>query len=167
MILCIALFAFTANVNAQKSIHSFYENYKDKDGVNEVSLKGFLLKMVAKYANEENKPNMLERISHLRVMSMSNGNLVAKNDLKHLLKGIRKDRYESLMTFKDKGNKFECFIKEKDGMISNAVIVMNGKEDFLLLSLEGLFKLDDLKGIDFDIEGGEQIKKLSAQRKRA
>lgn len=163
----IAFLAFTANVNAQRSIQSFYEIYKDKDGVNDVTLKGFLLKMVAKYANEEEKPNVLERISHLRVLSMSNGNLVSKRDLKLLLNGIQRESYEPIAMVKDKGNNFELYIKEKEGMISNAVLVLNGKEDFILLSLEGLFRLDDLNGINFEVEGGEQLQKLVKQRKRA
>ncbi len=62
-------------------------------------------------------------------------------------KDIKKAGYEELMSVKDADEDVIFSIKEKDGMVSELIMLVGGKEEFVLLSLYGEINLKDVSKI--------------------
>lgn len=155
------LFSMAQNPN----VKAFYDKYMGHENVTNVSLQGWVLKMAANFTDDENGEKLLQKITKLRVMVMEEQNLVSKNDYQSLVKSIQKDRFEKLMEIRDGVEKIDFFIQEDGDEISNLLMLINGDDEFILVSLEGNLKFSDLKELNFEIDGGDQFKKIPKKKK--
>lgn len=142
----------------QKNIEAFYEKYAELDNVSDVNIEGAFLKLTV---SNDNNNEIVNKISRIRVMLMDEQNHVDYNDVQKLRKGILRDGFEDLIHVKDGSAKIDIMIREKGELITNILLVVNDTDNFVLFSIEGLFRLKDLKDIDLDIEGSEHLKKMA------
>lgn len=155
------LFSTAQNPN----VKAFYDKYMGQENVTNVNLQGWVLQMAAKFSDDENGEKLLQKITKLRVMVMEERNLVSKNDYQSLVKSIHKDRFEKLMEIRDGAEKIDFFIQEDGDEISNLLMLINGDDEFILVSLEGNLKFSDLQDLNFEINGGDQFKKIPKKKK--
>lgn len=146
-------------------IKSFYEKYKNMDQVQDVQLQGWLLKLASTFTDEEEAGKLLQKITQLRVLIMDEGNLVSKQEYNSLLKEVKKSDFEELIQIKEEGQQIEFLIREKGGTITDVLVVVNGQDDFVMLSLEGKLKFSDLNDLNIEVEGAEHFQKLPEKKK--
>ena len=163
--LILAIIALSMPSFAQQGIQNFYKKYMTNEKMTNINLSGWVLEMAAKYADEGEEKEMLEKITKLRVMIMEDANLVTKTDYSDLIRDIKKDDFESLMNIKEGGDKIDLYIRDDGETITNVLVLVNGDEEFVLLSLEGNLKFSDLNDINFDVKSGEVFKKIPEERK--
>lgn len=166
IVLLVALFVLPMCSYGQKSVKSFYNKYKKYENVTSVKLQGWVIKLAAKFTDDDDAKKAARHISKLRVLSMENGNLVTKQDYKALLKSIRKDRFEDLMMIREGAMKVNIYVKEKDDEITNVLLIVNDVKDFVMISLEGKLKLEDLEDLDITVEGGDYFNKIPKSKKQ-
>lgn len=147
----------------QESIENFYNKYVDDENISDISLNGWILSMASKMS-EEDGTEILQKITKLRIMLADEKNIVAKADIKKLMRDVRNNDFEDLMTIRDEGTRVNFMIREEGENITNVLVIIHGDGDFIMLSLEGNLNLEDLKQLDFDVEGGDIFKKLSDDR---
>ena len=168
IIFLIALFVTPFLAFSQhESIEKFYNKYMDHEQVDNVSLSGWILQMASKFANEKTGEEVLKKITQLRIMVAQEKNIVTKSDLNQLMKDVRKNDFEDLMTVRDGTDRVHFMIREEGDVITNALVIINGDNEFILLSLEGALDFKDLKELQFDVEGGDVFKKLGKKNPRA
>ncbi len=125
-----------------------------------------MLEMAAEYTDEAEASRILQDISFLRVLVMSEGNLVAPQDLKGFVRDLKKETYSELMQMRSKGTKVEIYIREKGETITDIVAMINEPgENFILLSLEGKIRFSDLNNLHIDVDGMEHFEKIPEDRK--
>ncbi|MCR9290171.1 MAG: DUF4252 domain-containing protein [Bacteroidetes bacterium] len=165
-ILSAALILFLSfSAFSQEGIQNFYKKYMTNEKMTNVNLSGWVLNMAAQYADEGKEKEMLQKITKLRVMIMEDGNLVTKSDYSSLIKDIKKDDFEPFMNIKEGKEKIDLYLRDDGETITNVLVMVNGEDEFVLLSLEGNLKFSDLNDINFDVEGGDIFKKIPEQRK--
>ena len=135
----------------------------ENEKISDISLNGWVLSMASKMSDEEGT-EILEKITKLRIMIADEKDIVAKTDVKKLIKDVQKNSFEDLMTIRDEGTRINFMIREEGENITNVLVIIHGEGDFILLSLEGNLNFDDLKQLDFDVEGGDIFKKLPNER---
>ncbi|MFT5264956.1 MAG: hypothetical protein ACI8YQ_003706 [Polaribacter sp.] len=151
----------SSTVQAQSnSIESFYEQYAKNEKVTNVTIKGWLLDIASHITSDESSKEVLSKITQLRILLMEDGNPVTKNELSRLKKGIKKDHFEELLQIRDEGSHVDFYIREEGDHITNVLMLVNDNDEFVLLSLEGLLKLEDLKNIKIDTDGAEHFEKI-------
>ena len=153
-------------INAQnKSVKSFYNKYKHYENVSNVSLQGWVLNIAANFADEETEARLLKKITKLRVLIMEDGNLVTSKDYRSLINDLENDRFEQLMQVRDGSERIDFYIQDDGDTISNVIMLINGSDEFILVSLEGNLKFSDLKELNFEVEGGDNFKKIPKNKK--
>jgi hypothetical protein len=160
IIVLLLAFILPLTSSAQRSVNRFIDKYYDKENVTTVELSGFVLKMAAKFVDDDEGKQILASISRLQVLAMDGKNHVTKKDLNALKAKVKKDKFEELMTIKTKGTSVDFFIKEENGVIKNILLLVSGKEEFVMLNLRGKLKFDDIQKLDFDVDGAEHFKKI-------
>lgn len=147
-------------------IENFYDKYVDNEKISDLSLNGWILSLASKMSDEEGT-EILEKITKLRIMIAEEKNIVTKPDIKKLMRDVRKNEFEDLMTIRDEGSRVNFMIREEGDNITNVLVIIHGDDDFILLSLEGNLNFDDLKELNFDVEGGDVFKNLPKKNPRA
>jgi len=160
LILITTIIPFLATAQ-QKNIEAFYEKYAELENVTNINMNGTFLKMTC----DSNDENIFNKITNLRVMVMEKTNQIDYRDLKTLRKDIRHKGFEDLIKVRDGQAQVDIMLREKDDLITNVLIIVNDVDGFVLLSLEGLFSLKDLKNWDIDVEGSEHLKKVVTSQK--
>ncbi|MCI5082129.1 MAG: DUF4252 domain-containing protein [Saprospiraceae bacterium] len=157
----LPLFA-TAQIEA---VENFYQKYKSQQNITDVNLSGWLLKATSMVSSndEADKDDFLKKITYFRALIMEESNPVKKSDFKKLKSDIRKAKFEELIKVKDGGSDIEILVKDDNGFITDAILLVNDKEDFVLLSMEGRFRLSDFENININIEGADHFKKAARQ----
>lgn len=159
--LCVHINAFTQD----KTIADFYDTYTNHEDVLDVKLQGWLLQLAADYQDEKEKERILNSVSFLRVLIMSEGNLIPPNALKKFIRNIKRDAYTELIQIRNEGTLVDVFIREDGDKITDVLAVINEPgEAFILLSLEGQLDFKDLNNLHINIEGIEHLKKNPEQR---
>ena len=166
-LLIIALFCIIAQVSyaQHQIINGFYDKYTKYENVTDVKLQGWLLKLASEYSDDEQAHKLLEKITHLRVLIMEEGNLVNPKDFNRFVKDIKKDSFDELFTIKEESEDIGLYIREKGETITDVVVLVNGTDHFVLLSLEGLLKFSDLNDLNIDVEGIEHLENLPDDKK--
>ena len=162
-LLCLPLLSFSQS----KAIEDFYNKYKNHEDISKVELKGWVLKLVAKFTDEaDNTDDFLRKITKLRVLSMDEGNIVERADYNRLIKNVQSDRFEDLMYFKEGDSDVKILIREGASAVTDILMVISGDDHFTLLSLEGRLKFSDIQNLnlDIDIEGTEHLGKVSKRK---
>jgi uncharacterized protein YjiK len=152
LILLLLLAAPLALLAQNKNIESFYNKYMNQQNVTNINLEGWILNMASEYIDEDSGEAFLKDVSKLRIMVMEDGNLVKPDEYNGLISSLRSDNFEELMTVRDGETKVNLYAQQKDGIISNAVMMVNEPDEFVLLSLEGAIKLEDLQNLNFSID---------------
>jgi len=147
-----------------KAIAQFYEKYTQHEDVTDVKLQGWLLEIASNFADDEQAKKILSKITYLRVLVMEEGNLVSPEEYKSLLKDIRQSSFEELFKIREGQQDIGFYIREKGDSITDVLLLVNGDDEFVLLSLEGLLKFSDLNDLHIDIDGAEHFKKLPEKK---
>ncbi len=152
LILLLLLAAPLALFAQNKNIESFYNKYMNQQNVTNINMEGWVLNLASEYIDEDSGEAFLKDVSKLRIMVMEEGNLVQPEEYNGLISSLRSDNFEELMTVRDGETKVNLYAQQKDGIISNAVMMVNEPDEFVLLSLEGAIKLEDLQNIQLNMD---------------
>lgn len=148
-----------------KPIADFYDKYKQQENVTDVKLQGWLLEIASGFAEgDEQARQLLSKITYLRVLVMEDGNLVSPGEYKNLLKEIRRSSFEELLKIREGSQDIGFYIREKGDAITDVLLLVNGEDEFVLLSLEGLLKFSDLNDLNINIEGTEHFERLPEKK---
>ena len=148
-----------------KAVRNFYDKYKNMENVTDLKLQGWVLKLASSYADEAEEARLLRKITKLRILTMENGNLVTSQEYQSLIKGVKQDAFEELFQIREGGQVVEFLIREKGDTITDVLMLVNGDNGFVLLSLEGALKFSDLNDLNIEVDGSEHFKKLPDDKK--
>jgi hypothetical protein len=90
--------------------------------------------------------------------------MVNPAEYQRLVKAVRRDRFEDLMSIKDEDDNIQIMIREKGETVTDVLVLINGDDHFTLLSLEGKLKFSDLNNLHIDIDGAEHFEKVPERK---
>lgn len=165
IIICIAMLYLPTITFAQsKAIESFYNKYKGQEDISKVELKGWVLRLAAKFTDEDDAGELVRKVTKLRLLNMENGNLVSRSELGHLVKAVQADHFEDLMQIREDGDDIRIMIREQGDAVTDILVLISGEDGFTLLSLEGKMRFKDIQNLTIDVDGGEHLEKVPAKR---
>lgn len=167
LIIILALLFCAPVFGQNRAINKFYNKYKHDENVTNLKVNGWLLKMAANYADDETAEKMLKKVSQLRVLVIEGNDKVAKDDYSKLIKDVKKREFEDIFQIRDGLTKIRALVKSSGDDISNVLLLIEGEDEFIMLSLEGKLKFSDLNDIHFDVEGGDAFQQLPETRPKA
>ncbi|HFC00423.1 MAG TPA: DUF4252 domain-containing protein, partial [Phaeodactylibacter sp.] len=101
IMIAIAILAIPFLASSQsESIENFYEKYIENEKISDISLNGWILSLASKMS-EEDGTEILQKITKLRIMIAEEKGIIQKSDIKKLMKDVRKNDFEDLMTIRD------------------------------------------------------------------
>jgi hypothetical protein len=165
--------AFSIMAFAQDdAISKFFSKYQEDDDFTHVTITSRMFGLFANLdAEEQEDKELLDAISKVKGLK-----ILAKDDIsleeadklyKEAFKLIPTKDYDELMSVRDKENDMKFLIQEKDGIITELLMVMHGDQEFFLLSLIGDIDLKQISRLSksMNIDGFEHLKEIDKDNK--
>lgn len=160
IVLCVALL-LSVHTYAQRSINRFIDRHSDYENVTAVELSGFLLRSVAKFADDENGQRILASIRKLQLLVVENGQQISAAESTQLRRQLeRQEGFEPLVYVRSENTQVHFMIKEENNTVQNLFVLIHSPDELVLIHLRGKLRIEDIRKLDFDIKGGDQFKNL-------
>lgn len=143
---------FSVSAFAQSpSVDRFFDSYEGRDGLTVMELKGNFLSMML----EEEDRDAGDTFTGLRLIATKdkgNSSQVSSSDVTRLLRDMKSEGFEEMMTVQDGGAKVDIFGKKKNSKTATDItLVVNNDGKFVLISLWGEFDFKKASKMIHDI----------------
>jgi hypothetical protein len=164
--LIVSMFLLSFTMMGQGTVISKYFNqYADNENFIKVQVSQKMFSLFTELeAGSDAENEFLEAVSKLKglqiIMADSVPNAAAIYNL--AVADVNKAGYEELMSVKDAMENMQFSIKESNGIISELIMVVGGKKQFIMLSLYGEIDLKNISKIaqEMRVNGLDQLKHL-------
>lgn len=137
------LFSIVA-ANAQD--YGLYWKYKDYDGIS-LTVPSVAIDIGSWFVEEKTDRVLLRKINKVRVMAFEDNNPVTDRDLKRFDRKARHRNLEDLVYFREGKTHVRILAKERRNVIRKVVVLVQSPEEFVLVSVKGRFRLDDINKV--------------------
>jgi cellulose synthase/poly-beta-1,6-N-acetylglucosamine synthase-like glycosyltransferase len=133
-------------ISAQSLISTSFSDYEENEDYTRVSISKKMFSIMANLDMEDDEDaELLKAVTNLDGLKVivADSSENPKAMFKEAMSRIPK-RFEELMTVNDKDEKIVFLIDEKDGIISELIMVMRGDNEFVLLDMFGKIDLKQI-----------------------
>lgn len=165
----LMVFGFANTINAQDdAISRFFSNYMDSDDFTSVYISPKMFSMISKLDLNSDDPDakatleMIKDIKGLRILTSEKNPLLL---YKEAIQKFKTSEYETLMSVKDGGENVRFWIKESNNKIDELLLLVGGKDEFVLLSFVGDIDLNKISKLanSIDVKGAEYLGKVKGK----
>ncbi len=163
------LLVFTQTLVGQNdAITKYFDQYKNDDRFTIVNVSPKLFEMIATLAAEEVKdPEVLEMIKEMKGLKILKTYITPMKFYEEAIAKINAKEYEELMTVRDVGQNVKIMVKDQENgnIVNEMLLLVGGKDEFVMLSFIGKIHLDKLAKLakNMDIDGIEHLEKLDKE----
>lgn len=155
-ILLILAFSTSIAQAQTRSLNRFINHHKVQENALAVSVPGWMFDLAgfsSNFIDEEDSEareilKLTNKIKRVRVLIIEEHAKVESKDVKKLIDGLKRDKFEELITVKSEGTLIKLMIKEKRDQIRNITAFIQDDETMFLLTLSGKFKLEDIRNLE-------------------
>lgn len=162
IIICTFLFGLSTFAQSN-AIDKLFKKYSGSEHVTEINISSKMFAMFG-YLDAETKEDQdaLDAIKGIKSLyMMTTENTDEAESMRATAKQIKKENFEPLMTVKDGDDDIEFLIQEKDGVVSEFIMLVDSDSTFMVMSLTGLIDLEKLSKLSkFGIDGLENLDKM-------
>jgi hypothetical protein len=105
-----------------------------------------ILKVSAEDQVERDAMDLLKDVSSIKLLVGTEEDM-PKRDRIRLLRDLSRSGYEPLVQVRSKDQQIDVIIREKDDLVRNLVVLIDGDEEVIFFSLKTRIHLDDLENI--------------------
>jgi hypothetical protein len=146
-------------------ITSYFTKYADNESFTKVSVSQKMFSLFTELeAGSDSEKEFLQAVSKLQGLKIIVADSIpnAMTVYNQAVADVKKAGYEELMTVTGSDENMLFSIKETNGIISELIMVVGGKEDFVMLSLYGEIDLKNISKIaqEMRVEGLEKLSEI-------
>lgn len=151
-LIALTLFFLASLISyGQTTVEKFQDKYRGDRDATLVSVSGSLFKLlgnIAEYGDDEESETVAriaKGIKSLQVLSipMFDSGLDF-DEIKKLRSDLAKEKYEELMNIKEGRETINILAQGSDSEVRNMVILVEEKDDFALINIDGVLSMKDL-----------------------
>lgn len=146
-------------------VSKYFDRFADNEYFIKASISAKMFSLFTELeAGSDAEKGFLQAVSKLKGMKVLYGDSVSNAEqlFSEGISDVKKAGFEELMTVLDAEKNFHFAIKEKDGIISELIMVSGGKTEFAVLSLYGVIDLKNVSKIarSMKIDGLSGLEKI-------
>ena len=149
-------------------INNYFNKYTDDENFTKVSVSQKMFSLFTELeAGSEAENEFLQAVSKLKGLKIIAADSIPNSMAiyKQAVADVNKAGYEELMTVKSSDENLLFSIQEANGIISELIMVVGGKENFVMLSLYGEIDLKNISKIaqEMRVEGLEKLSEIDKE----
>ena len=166
LLLIIGLLLYVSGFAQDDVISKYFNEYEKRDDFSTIIITSRMFELIAQIPEseeEEDVMNVIRKLNGLKILTSSEYPQRAELSRK-AVKIIEEKGFEELMIIKEGEEEIKFLIHEKDGHISEFVMLIAGDDDgsFFLMTMTGNLNLKDISRLSetLDIDGFEHLDKV-------
>ena len=152
-----------ASYAQSSTIDKLFDKYSGNENITEVNISSKMFSLFG-YIDAESKEDqeMMDALKGIKSLYlMTTENKVEADNMRATAKHIKKDSFEPLMTVRDGDDDIEFLIQEKNGKVTELIMLVDSDSNFLVMSLTGLIDLEKLSKLsNIGVDGLENLDKI-------
>ncbi len=165
----LAAFLFApAFLGAQTTTDALFDKYSGQDGITSVYITQNMFSLFADIDTEEDEEefsDLVKTLKYIKILSIEDDTLGKYKDVNFcndVMRGKSAGIYEDLMIIKKDGKDINFLITKEDKVIKELLMVVNGKNDKVLISIQGDIDLKTISKLSrtMKINGLENLKEI-------
>ena len=139
------------------AVDKLFNKYQGKEGFTTVLVNKDVFKFISDSDDAEHEMNKtLENISGIKILAQEDPEITGElNFYDELKKDMDFNKYEELVTVKEKDQDVRIIARENNNRIAELLVIVGGEEN-VLVWIEGNFTFEELSELS-DIDGLEQL----------
>ena len=159
--ICIGLFLIgTCSVQAQDLVSDFLAKTKENKVFTQVNISSRMFQMISEITDAETE-SIIRNLTGMKMLTTEQETDRYFQEVRTMLQK-RKPEYEELMSILEEGEQVWMYVREKNKEIVELVILVGGKEEFMLMSFCGVIDLKKISRLAkaVNVEGMEYLGKV-------
>ena len=140
-----------------------FEKYSGREGYTSVYISRYMFSLFSKLETDDQEiENVLGRLTGIRILTTDAAPPAGVNFFTEIMRDLPAGEYEELMVIREKDQDFKFLIRERDGLISELLLVGGGTTNNVLISIQGNIDLKTISSLSrsLKIEGLDKLDKL-------
>jgi vacuolar-type H+-ATPase subunit F/Vma7 len=148
-------------MNGQSAIDKFFSNYENNNDFTVVTVTPKMFQMIAS-GTKDSKDEILQLVKDIKGLKILVNEKEGMKYYAEALKKIPTNDYELLLSVKDDAENVRFFTKGTEDNISELILLIGGKSNFVLMSFVGNLDLNKIAKLanKLDLQGSEHLIKL-------
>jgi hypothetical protein len=168
IILMVAIIALPVIAIAQGSpVDRLFDKYSGRDGYTSVFISKYMFNLFSNLEKgDKDLEEVLGRLTGIRILASEKPNQAGVNFFNEILKDLPAGEYQELMVVREKDQDFKFLIREKDGLISELLMVAGGTSNNALISIQGNIDLHTISRLSrsMKIEGLDKLDNIDNKK---
>ena len=134
-----------------EAVEDFQDKFSEDRDATFVSVRGSLFNFVASIADFDDDPEaqalgrIADGIQSMQILQVPYFESdLSRTDVESLKKSLSKENFEELMSMREGRENVNILSQGSDSEIRNMLILVDNKDDFTLISIEGVLSMEDL-----------------------
>ena len=169
--LIVLVFVFPLLVFSQhQSVNKLFEKYAGKEGFTTVYISRNLFKMVGEMnLDDPDVDELVDKLETIKILA-SDSEFINENNLNfydEIMSSLPIDEYDELLVVKEKDQDVKFLSKEKNGIITELLLIVGGTDSNALISITGNIDLKHISKLASSMKGTgmEHLEKLEEEEK--
>lgn len=138
----------TCQTGFAQNVDALYNYFKDKKGVESVTVSPLLMKFARLFMDEDDKSNpLIKGVNSLRVLDLEESPQEVKERFTKEVAKLNTNGYEMWLEAKEDGENVKIIAKMKEDTIRELLLMTTGKGDCALVMIKGKIKKEDIQAI--------------------
>lgn len=157
------LLTTTFSFGQSSTIDKIFQKFSGNEKITEVNISSKMFALFG-YIDGETKEDKdvleaIKGIKSLYLMSTEDADIASQ--MNKVSKYVQKENFEPLMVIKDGDDNVEFLIEEKDGLVSELIMLVHGESEFTVMSITGKIDLEKLSKLSkIGVDGLENLDKI-------
>ncbi len=161
--LFILMIALPVYASSQASpADRIFEKYSGMEGYTSVFISKYMFGLFSELeTGDKEVENILGKLTGIRILAAEDSRPDV-NFFAEIIKDLPREEYQELMVIKEKGQDFQFLVREKDGLISELLMIAGGVSNNALISIQGNIDLNTIARLSkkMNIEGLDALEKI-------
>lgn len=158
---------FTFAMSAQSdAIERFFKDYQEDENFTVVYVSPKMFQMVSKVTNDVEDKELASIVKDLKGLRILTSKVNPEKIYKEANRRLNIKEYEELVTVRDKDSNVRFVTRESNGIISELLLLVGGKSEFVMMSFVGNIDLNKISKLakKLDIDGAEHLDKVKNKK---
>ncbi len=168
IIFIIGLMMTPIYISAQGSpADKLFDKYSGREGYTSVFISKYMFSLFSNLDNQDKEfENVMGKLTGIRILASERSQESGVNFFKEIMKDIPVGEYQELMVVKEKDQDFKFLIREKDGLITELLMIAGGASNNALISIQGNIDLNTISRLSqsMKIDGFDNLEKIEKRK---
>ncbi|TVR70821.1 MAG: DUF4252 domain-containing protein [Marinilabiliales bacterium] len=144
-------------------VDRLFEKYSGREGYTSVYISRHMFRLFANLEPENKEfEEVFGKLTGIRILASDQKSPAGVNFFNEIMADLPAGEYEELMVVRERDQDFKFLIKEKNGLISELLMVAGGATNNALISIQGNIDLNTIARISksMNLEGLDALQKI-------